>query len=116
MQSASTDGNQHARRILRCTSERYSPIAEHSVAQSVAVCMKHPKSQSVAISGPSHLHERERVPVVEHRVDLTQGAVRCLEMRWDVPVGKGVGAVMSTCMLWRGSGRFVASRCDGMYQ
>ena len=45
-----------------------------------------------------------------------QWTVRRLEMRRDVPVGKGAGAVLSTCLLWRGSGRFVASRCDGMYQ
>jgi hypothetical protein len=44
------------------------------------------QSQSVAISGPSHLHERERFPIIEHRVDLTQGAVRRLEMRRDVPI------------------------------
>jgi hypothetical protein len=51
-----------------------------------AISMKHPESQSVAISRPSHLHERERFPIIEHRVDLTQGAVRRLEMRRDVPI------------------------------
>jgi hypothetical protein len=115
--------------ILRCTSERDSQelstlsgasSMKHPESQSVAISRNQyeasTESQSVALSGPSHLHERERFPVIEHRVDLTQGAVRRLEMRRDVPVGKGAGAVMSTCMLWRGSGRFVASRCDGMYQ